>query len=333
MKITRKELKQLIETFIGGKSKRSYAVADMSTIGSQSGFDKNLEPFKEEVLNHEKFKDPKYSGLKSKFETLLYAPDIKHVGSAFLSAKALQLISEDDYGKVRKIISDINLLKTARLINKPYEGPPYKSVKGTSTDELYAIRQAQRDDPNFEIRLSQRIGEIMSDPVVFVKKIFKSFNDLLTPDSMIIDEVITEVIIGLQQKYGKIYSMGDIQPDVKKILFDEFNLKDIVFDITGGLEEYAEYLDLTDLGSAIDEILSGLYDDTPIKSVLKELKSQGYDETFFNESFQDMSGQYLMPNFDLNAYLDVMEYYLLDRIRTFHTNELGFDDQVIYNLG
>jgi len=180
MKLTRKELKQLIETFIGGKSKRSSAVADMSTIGSHPDLDENLlKPFKEKVLNHEKFKDPEEKEfneeLKYKFETLLNMPDKKFVLSGFHNAKILQLLSKDDYNKVRKIISDYNLLKTARTINKPYEGAPYKSVKGTSTDERYAIRQAQRDDPNFETRLSQRIGEIMGDPVAFVKKIFKSF--------------------------------------------------------------------------------------------------------------------------------------------------------------
>ena len=52
-----------------------------------------------------------------------------------------------------------------------------KEINFFDTDELYAIRQAQRDDPNFEIRLSQRIGEIMGEPVVFVKKIFKKLEE------------------------------------------------------------------------------------------------------------------------------------------------------------
>ena len=70
---------------------------------------------------------------------------------------------------------------------------------------------------------------------------------MLTPDSAIINEVIFEVTSALDQKYGKIYSKGDIQHVVEKILFDKFNLKDIVINMTGGLEEYAEYLDNTDL--------------------------------------------------------------------------------------
>ena len=332
MKITRKELKKLIETFIGGPKG---GIADMESIKNTPDLFALLEPYQEKVMN-----DPKVIklGYAEKFKQLLNTNKLKDKLFAFMLARQERIISKEDHDAVKKIINDIKLLDSAKDLKKnPPKGMSigypgfYRSEEGMITNRDYAVQRAQQDDPKFDERLSQRIKEMIPDFKVFIKAVYEYSGDPTIYDYDLITEVVNEVTKMIKQRYGKIYTSGNILPTIKKILYKDFNIEEIVSAMSGKREEYSEYLDRTDLGMKIDSILEDVYDDVTVDSIIQKLKDSGYDETFFKESFEDPQGNLLFPQFDIKDYNEIMIYFLIDRI-TYSVDDVGFDGEVIYRM-
>jgi hypothetical protein len=334
MKITRKQLKRLIETFIVGPEGRAINMGQHSLKRSSHNLESLLDPYSEKIINHPRVIK---SGFKEKFKTLLNTGNIKDKLSAFMLAKSLSIISNDEHNEIKKIVSDMKRLESAEDLKKNppkdmaigYPGKKvYHTEEGDMTDKKYSVYHAQRDDPNFEQTLSQRIREMIPDLERFAKGIYDSYLDPTVYDHELIEEIVKTVSEMVKQKYGKIYSSGFILPTVEKILY-ELGVKELVFNMSGKREEYAEYLDRTDLGMKIDSILEDVYDDVTVDSIIQKLKNAGYDEIFFKEAFEDPQGNLLFPQFNIEDYNEIMIYYLIDRINS-SVDDIGFDGEVIY---
>ena len=338
MKLTRKQLKKLIETFVVGPSGRA---VDMSPTKLDANLDAAFEPYIQKIINHPLVQSRGYA---EKLKPLLDSDNIKNKMSAFMMAKSLKIISKAEHDEIREIVGDIKLLDAAKDLRK---NPPqdvsigfpgkkvYRSDPGQKTGKKYAVYQAQRDDPNFEQRLSQRIREIIPDLKTFVEGIYRNYGDPTIADFELIQQVTKAVTQMIKQKYGKIYSAGSIymDPTIKKILKDDFGINELVYNMSSMREEYAQHLDNTDLNQVVHDILDNIIDDTPVDDVLKELKSQGFDENFYKEAFQDLQGNYVIPGFDPNSYQEIMEYYVHDYLSyEDFQGILGISDGVIYRM-
>ena len=338
MKITKKQLNKLIETFIVGSAGRA---VDMSPINLDANLDAAFEPYVQKIMNHPLVQG---SGYSEKLKPLLDSDNIKNKMSAFMMAKSLRVISKAEYDEIRGVVGDIKLLDVAKDLKK---NPPqdvsigfpgkkvYRSDPGQKTGKKYAVYQAQRDDPNFEQRLSQRIREIVPNLKTFIEGIYRNYGDPTVADFELIDQAARAITQMIKQKYGKIYSAGSIymNPTIRQILKDDFGINELVSNMSAKREEYAEYLDSTDLDEAVYDILVQITNDTPVDDVLKELKSRGFDENFYKEAFQDLQGNYVMPGFDPNSYQEIMEYYVHDYL-TYEdfVGILGISDGVIYRM-
>ena len=102
----------------------------------------------------------------------------------------------------------------------------------------------------------------------------------------------------------------DIYKIVKRILLDDLNMKQIADDQHSLMEEYAEYLDTTDLADTVAGMLLDVHDDMHINDFFKKLKAKGYDEQFFEETFTSPEGKMLFPQFDPKEYDRVMKYFI-----------------------
>ena len=339
MKLTRKKLKQLIETFIAGPEGRAIDMGHYALKRSSHNLETLLDTYAEKIINHQTTIKYDYS---EKFKQLFSTNNVKDKLSAFMIAKTLKIISNDEHNEIKKIVKDIKRLESAKDLKKNppkgmaigYPGKKvYRSEEGTMTDKKYAADHAQRDDPSFDARLSQRIREMIPDFEVFIDGVYQNYGDPAVYDTDLINYIVRTVTKMIEQRYGKIYTSGNILPTIEKILYSDFNIKDIVLEMSGKREEYGEFLDLTDLPHDLDEILSEIYEDTPVDDVLKQLKDIGYDENFYKESFQAPDGNYLKADFDPDTYQEMMIYYIHDRLsHEDHINEIGASDGILYRM-
>lgn len=339
MKITKKQLSKLIETFVVGPKGGAIDMGHHALKRSSHNLDSLLNSYADKIINHPLIQKRGYA---EKLNPLLYSDNIKNKVSGFMLAKSLKIISKQEHDEIKKIVRDMKRLESAEDLKKnPPQGlaigypgkKVYRTEEGEMTDKKYAVAHAQRDDPRFESRLSQRIREIIPDLKTFVIGLYRNYGDPTVADFELINFIISQVTNMVNQRYGKIYSLGNISPAIKKILKNDFGIDELVSSMSSMREEYAEFLDLTDLSHDLDEILNEIYEDTPVADVLDELKTLGYDETFYKESFQDLNDNYVKADFDPNTYQEIMEYYIYDRINhEDHVNEIGISDGIIYRM-
>ena len=362
MKITKKQLKQLIETFIGRKGGAPYNIKpdrmylrnpeSEDLTPSKEDLMQQLKIYREKALNHPKFEEPQYQALKPKLEMLFQDTSDKGLASPFMIASGFGVLSDEEHKEVKKIVNDIKFLRKAKEIKGPEFGAGrYKSDPGSTVGPSYASYKAQRDDPGFEARLEKRVKEIVGDPLTFYLEAYNNNAvDVHQGKDQAVNGIAMYVIKKLAKKYpiyrhaqravslpggtkrgleADYFEPEDTYKIVKRILSDNFKMDQIADQQHGLMEEYAEYLDLTDLAYTIDSMLLDVHEDTHVDDFVNKVKDRGYDEQFFEDSFTSQEGKMLLPQFKPQEYNRIMKYFIEDRI-TRSGDDVFLDGDIIY---
>ena len=150
MKLTRRKLNIIIETFIAGPE----GVVDLNdfrsdVIGQGNLAQQEVKKIAEKVLNHHSL-----AMYKEKLKDMLLGGDISFITSGLTLAHSLGAMEEKDWDRFLELKK---VLKYMEKVNQDMSGAK-NSIQGMQTSDAYAKLKQAHEDQNFENRLKSIVG-------------------------------------------------------------------------------------------------------------------------------------------------------------------------------